>query len=198
MDFDCIGKFEQHLDAIGNQLAGLPRQEVLLTRMQFMLQKKFSELVNHNLQPFGLNDTVWTALIMIYSSAEKYIYPSDLSQVIVSSRTNVTRLADEMVEKGWIDRTGCAADRRKIILTLTRAGVALVETIIPFQWRLYENIWGAFSDQEKSQIEQLQRRLFQSVTQLHGTLIPDGEDGASCLAMPLEEKNIAVKDAPGS
>ena len=181
MRFDCVSKFEQHLDKFGQQMPGLPRQEVLLTRLQFMIHKKFNELVNHNLQPFGLNDTVWTALIMIYSSEEKYIYPSDLSQVIVSSRTNVTRLADEMVEKGWIDRTGCASDRRKIILTLTRSGVELIETIIPHQWRLYQAIWSEFTGDERKVFDDLQRRLFHKLSQMqvetghHGETSPDSE-----------------------
>ncbi len=181
MRFDCVSKFEQHLDKFGQQMPGLPRQEVLLTRLQFMIHKKFNELVNHNLQPYGLNDTVWTALIMIYSSEEKYIYPSDLSQVIVSSRTNVTRLADEMVEKGWIDRTGCASDRRKIILTLTRSGVELIETIIPHQWRLYESIWSEFTGDERKVFDDLQRRLFHKLSQMqvetghHGETSPDSE-----------------------
>lgn len=167
MGFDCISKFEQHLDKFGQQMPGLPRQEILLTRMQFMIHKKFNEMVNHSLQPFGLNDTVWTALIMIYSSDEKFIYPSDLSEVIVSSRTNVTRLADEMVEKGWIDRTGCASDRRKIILTLTRSGAELIETVIPHLWRLYQTVWGEFTDAERNGYDALQRKLFERLTQLH-------------------------------
>lgn len=185
MRFDCVSKFEQHLDKFGQQMPGLPRQEVLLTRLQFMIHKKFNELVNHNLQPFGLNDTVWTALIMIYSSEEKYIYPSDLSQVIVSSRTNVTRLADEMVEKGWIDRTGCASDRRKIILTLTRSGVELIETIIPHQWRLYQAIWSEFTGDERKVFDDLQRRLFHKLSQMqvetghHGDAAPDAEPSSA-------------------
>lgn len=172
MSLSCIHEFEQRLDFIGQRFPVHPRKEVLLTRMQFMIYKKFNELVNHNLQPYGVNDTVWTALMMLYSSQQQFIYPSDLSHIIVSSRTNITRLADEMVGKGWVSRQGCESDRRKIILTLTPAGIALVEDVMPRQWVLYEAMWQGFDATEKKQFESLQRRLIENLADLHEELSP--------------------------
>ncbi len=147
--------------------------------MQFMIHKKLSELMNHNLQPYDLNDTVWTALMMLYSSPDNFIYPSDLSHVIASSRTNVTRLADEMVERGWVSRQGCESDRRKIILTLTPAGLTLVEAILPSQWQLYETIWQDFNNEEKNLLEALEHRFIQSLSKLHANTIPVPSEPAS-------------------
>ncbi len=172
MSITCINEFEQRLDTIGQRFPDYPRKEVLLTRIQFMIYKKFNEFVNHNLHPYGVNDTVWTALIMLYSSPQQFIYPSDLSHIIVSSRTNITRLADEMVEKGWVSRQGCESDRRKIILTLTPAGIALVEDIMPRQWVLYEAMWQGFDPKEKELFEALERRLIDNLTTLHTELSP--------------------------
>ncbi len=173
MALKCIDEFEQRLNTVGQRLnAKPPRQELMLSRMQFMIHKKLNELVNHNLHPYGVNDTVWTALVMLYSSPDNFIYPSDLSHVIVSSRTNVTRLADEMVERGWVSRQGCDSDRRKIILTLTPAGIELVESAIPRQWQLYEAIWQGFSSEEKSCFEELERRLIDNLTSMQEDLLP--------------------------
>ncbi|MHB0991595.1 MAG: MarR family transcriptional regulator [Burkholderiales bacterium] len=164
MSNECIKGFESRLDIMDERAPGQPRQEVILSRLQFMIYKKMNELINHNLQPYGINDTIWTALIMLYSSPDHFIFPSDLSHIIVSSRTNITRLADEMVEKGWMKRQGCESDRRKIILTLTKAGVALVEAIIPKQWAIYGEIWQDFSSAEKDRMEAMQRKLVASLS----------------------------------
>lgn len=174
MSLNCLDEFEQRLNIVGERIsAQAPRQAVMMSRMQFMLYKKLNELLNQHLAPHGINDTIWTALMMLYSSPENFIYPSDLSHVIVSSRTNVTRLADEMVERGWISRHGCETDRRKIILTLTPAGLQLIEKIIPSQWRWYETIWQDFNAEEKNIFEQLQRRLMGTVSDLHAQGMPD-------------------------
>ncbi len=163
----CLNAFEQRLDTIDQQIAGQPRQEVMLSRMQFIVFKKLHELLNESLQSFGINDTILTALMMLYSSPDRYIFPSDLSHIVISSRTNITRFADEMVKKGWVSRAGHETDRRKIILTLTDAGVAFVESVLPVQWAIYQAIWQDFSSEEKNQMEVMQHKLLASIAGLN-------------------------------
>lgn len=165
---ECLNAFEQRLDTIDRQISGQPRQEVLLSRMQFIIFKKLHELMNENLQPFGINDTIWTALIMLYSSPDRYIYPSDLSHIVVSSRTNITRFSDEMVKKGWVSRKGHDTDRRKVVLTMTDAGIAFVESIMPKQWGIYQVIWQNFSAEDKNQMQALQYKLVDAITSFQG------------------------------
>lgn len=178
---DCLNAFEQRLDTIDQQISGQPRQEVILSRMQFMLFKKLQELMNQNLQPYGINDTIWTALIMLYSSPDRYIYPSDLSHIVASSRTNITRFSDEMVKKGWVTRRGHETDRRKIVLTLTDAGIAFVEAIMPQQWEIYKALWQDFSAAEKNQMEALQHKLVDSISRLNGTNPLAHADSMNCI-----------------
>jgi len=163
----CLNAFEQRLDTIDQQIAGQPRQEVMLSRMQFIIFKKLNELLNESLQSFDINDTILTALMMLYSSPDRYIFPSDLSHIVISSRTNITRFADEMVKKGWVSRTGHETDRRKIILTLTEAGVIFVESVLPVQWAIYQAIWQDFSSEEKNQMEVMQHKLLASIAGLN-------------------------------
>lgn len=159
MSTQCLKDFELRLDEVSSQVPGQPRQEIVLSRLYYMVFKRLQETINHNLLPYGINDSVWTALMMMYSSPEHFVYPSDLSHVTVSSRTHITRLADEMVDRGWVSRQGCRTDRRKIILTLTQSGIQLVEAVLPKQWALYEKIWQDFDASEKDQMEAMQRKL---------------------------------------
>lgn len=178
---ECLSAFEQRLDTIDQQISGQPRQEVILSRMQFMLFKKLQELMNQSLQPYGINDTIWTALIMLYSSPDRYIYPSDLSHIVASSRTNITRFSDEMVKKGWVTRRGHETDRRKVVLTLTEAGIAFVEAIMPQQWEIYKALWQDFSAAEKNQMEALQHKLVDSISRLNGTNTLAHADSMNCI-----------------
>ena len=164
---ECLNEFEKRLDTIDQQMSGQPRQEVMLSRMQFIVFKKLHELLNQSLQSFGINDTILTALMMLYSSPDRYIFPSDLSHIVISSRTNITRFADEMVKKGWVSRMGHETDRRKIILTLTEAGVVFVESVLPLQWAIYESLWQDFSVEEKNLMEVMQHKLLASIAGLN-------------------------------
>jgi MarR family transcriptional repressor of emrRAB len=184
----CFNAFEQRLDNVAEQIAGQPRQEVKLSRIQMMLAKKLQELMNHNLQPYGINDTIWTALVMIYSSPGRLLYPSDLSHVLSSSRTHITRFADEMVNKGWLSRREHEQDRRKTVLTLTDTGVALVEAIMPKQWAVYQSIWQDFTTDEKNLMEGLQRKLLDALGSFHA--FPQPDDMAKAMCASAQNKGV--------
>ncbi|MEQ1667842.1 MAG: MarR family transcriptional regulator [Sulfuriferula sp.] len=187
MSNQCLNVFEQRMDHVSKQIAGQPRQEVMLSRMQFMISKKLQELMNHNLQPYGINDMMWTALMMIYSSPERLLYPSDLSYVVSASRTHITRFADEMVAKGWLVRGEHAQDRRKVVLTLTEAGVVLVEAIMPKQWAVYEAIWQGFDATEKNQIESSQRKLLGVLSDFNA--FPPADECAIAMCAHAQKKD---------
>lgn len=163
MVMECLNAFEQGLDIIDKKISGQPRQEVMLSRMQFIIFKKLHEIVNQSLQPYDINDTMLTPLMMLYFSPSRCIYPSDLSNIVISSRANITRFADEMVKKGWVSRKGHEIDRRKTILTLTDEGAAFIESALPRQCAIYQVLWQDFSDAEKNLMEAMQHKLLASI-----------------------------------
>lgn len=136
-----------------------PEGEIILTRLYAHVFKLSNERQNLNLSRYGLNSTSWFALIMIYSTAENAINPCNLSHDMVSSRTNITRLSDELVKKGWVERNTSGEDRRRVVLSLTRKGRELVETVLPHQWHDYRELWSDFGPDELEQFERLLRKL---------------------------------------
>lgn len=161
---ECFQEFEARMHAVGRQFPGLPRQEVMLVRLAHMVYKRLDEVISRHLAPHELSSSQWLALILIYSSAEGAILPSEISHIADSSRTNVTRLVDELVAKGWVSRTHSQEDRRKITLALTNAGASLVERVLPVLWEAYRKLWAPFSAEEMAEMERLQRKLLQSLT----------------------------------
>lgn len=62
------------------------------------------------------------ALITLESQENHSIQPSELSCALGSSRTNATRIADELEKRGWIERRESDNDRRCLHLQLTEKG----------------------------------------------------------------------------
>lgn len=155
--------FESRIDAFSNAHPEAPKREIILSRLYFHVFKLINENQNQRLSEFGLNSTSWFALIMIYSTPENAINPCNLSYDMVSSRTNITRLSDELVDKGWVERHASGEDRRKIVLSLTEKGRALVEAVLPVQWLHYRDLWSGFDAAELEQFEGLLRKLLARV-----------------------------------
>ncbi len=151
--------FEQGIGRVAEAFPGLPRQQVILTRLYFFLFRRLNDGLNRMLADHGLNTTTMLALTMIYARPDHKIIPSDLSLALTSSRTNVTRLADELVANGWVERQACREDRRKIFLYLTALGCARVEKVLPRQWDHVTQVWSCLSPEEATLLESLLRKL---------------------------------------
>ncbi|OWY37397.1 MarR family transcriptional regulator [Xenophilus sp. AP218F] len=158
-------QLEQAVNRVESRFPGVPRQEVILTRLLFHIVPRLSARLCEELRPYGLNETVWMALMALYACPNQALYPSDISETLDSSRTNATRIADELVKNGWAARSPSAEDRRKILLELTPEGIRLVESLLPLSRECHKALWADFDQEEKQQLEQLMRKL---LTKLDG------------------------------
>lgn len=160
-----LQRWEEAIDNIGRKLPGSPRQEIILARLLAVARDSVGSYFDAGLKPAGLNHTVWMALLLIYSRPEQRVSPSCLASALNFSRTNATRVVDELVERGWVSRQSCFDDRRKTELELTDAGVALIAGLIPDQRQRMRALWEDFSADERDTLERLLRKL---LTRLDG------------------------------
>lgn len=151
--------FELGIDKIARRLPGMPQDRVVLNRLFFFVFKELDDSYNQRLADHGLNSTSFLALAMLYSSEGARFNPCDLSDALISSRTNVTRLANELVDAGWVERQASTEDRRRIELSLTETGCTLVEKVLPVIWDLVRDQWADFSRAEIVEFDRLLRKL---------------------------------------
>ena len=150
---------EHAIDAIGKRSPGTPRQEVILNRLFCHVMSRLTCNWNEALKPYDINETLWIALLALYSQPNQALYPSDISETMDFSRTNATRVCDEMVKHGWAQRLSCCEDRRKVQLKLTPEGVRFIEELIPHSRQQMLKQWEDFSTQEKDTLEALMRKV---------------------------------------
>jgi len=167
--------FEQGIARVSRRLPGMPQEMVVLTRLFFFTFSCVNDDLNRFLADHGVNTTTSLALAMIYGSADNRVNPCELSAALNSSRTNVTRLIDEMEKQGWVERHVSPTDRRRIDLSLTPDGVALVERYLPLQWDHVRSLWDDFDAGERAALERLLRKLLARLDARHA----DGDCAAT-------------------
>lgn len=166
---------EQMLDLRAQRDNTFPYQEVLLTRLSMHMQGKLLENRNRMLKSQGINETLFMALLTLESQEAQRIQPSELSSALGSSRTNATRIADELEKRGWIERRECGNDRRCLYLQLTASGHAFLQEVQPPQHHSLQLIWSSLTADEKAQLESITRKLLNRLDQMdnnHSTAIP--------------------------
>ncbi len=157
--------FEQGIERVFGKLAGMPQEIVVLTRLLLFTVSCVNDDLNRVLAEHGLNTTSALALAMLYGSADNRLNPCELSRALHSSRTNVTRLIDELERQGWVERSISNEDRRRIDLALTDTGTELVKRFLPLQWAHMQALWQEFDADERTTLEGLLRRLLDGLEQ---------------------------------
>ncbi|CFQ39529.1 transcriptional repressor MprA [Yersinia frederiksenii] len=157
---------EQMLNFRAKRQKDFPYQEILLTRLCMHMHSKLLENRNKMLKAQGINETLFMALITLDAQESRSIQPSELSAALGSSRTNATRIADELEKKGWIERRESHNDRRCLHLHLTEAGVEFLNQLLPPQHKCLHFLWSTLDADEQQQLETLTRKLLARLDQI--------------------------------
>lgn len=158
--------FEQGIDRVAQRRPDLPRNHVVLNRLFFFVFRELDDVYSRHLAQFGLSNASLLALAILYGSEDNRINPCELSDALIASRTNVTRLTDELVNSGWVERQPSTEDRRKVELSLTASGREMAEKVLPTVWRLASSQWADFSEQEQVDFDRLLRKMLNGLNRL--------------------------------
>ncbi len=90
--------------------------------------RQWRRAVDRRLQPFGLTEATWLPLIHL-ARAPAPVRQKDLAASLVLDGSSVVRLLDALEAAGLIERREESADRRAKIITVTRAGLSIIDQV---------------------------------------------------------------------
>ncbi len=112
--------------------------------------------LGEEMEALGITLPKWRALAVIRRLGTCSM--SDLAQLSPVDRTTLTRTVDHLVEEGLVQRSSTAADRRRVLLSLSPSGIELVEVARARNRDFNERaLTGIPEDQRKVAMEVLQR-----------------------------------------
>jgi len=147
-----------HERAVGEKLGDI--QINILIKMNHGLM---FELLGRTLAPYGISAAGYIAMMAIYGSADNLVNPSVLSDATGETRGNMTRICDDLVNHGFMRRVPNLEDRRRVDLSLTEEGMALLRTVVPILRQGAASVFEVFSDKEKATLVSLLTRLHQAL-----------------------------------
>lgn len=154
-----IKEFEATLRVLSGKLSSMNMDLILLCYLTRLLNTQITGLLNDCLHKHGLTESLWQALLVIYSQPEHQILPSELSNILNMTRTCITRLSDELVQNDWVVRYPHLYDRRKITLKLTDTGEQLIHLVSPYTNDIYRSVWSTLDRREQGQLHQMLQKL---------------------------------------
>ncbi|HVJ38308.1 MAG TPA: MarR family transcriptional regulator [Stenotrophomonas sp.] len=154
---------ERRLAVTCERYPAFPREPAVLVRLIKHLYKRIHANANGALKPFGISHPEYDVLMMMYGTPDQSLSPTEAAEAAGEKSANVTRLTDQLCEKGLIRRSSNEEDRRKVTLTLEPAGVALIERMLPDICVLLETELSGLGDAEQLRLETLLKKMLEGM-----------------------------------
>jgi len=116
-----------------------------------------------NVSKHELSLSAFNVLMILSRSASKQCPLFEIGELLLVSRANVTGLVDCLERKGLVERLVDDYDRRVRMARITRAGEALLRSLLPRHYSELKRICSRLSNTEKSTLSGLLTKLRHSV-----------------------------------
>ena len=157
---DSFRAVEEGIERVSRKVASCSRDDIILLRLVTYLARNYEEMISRIIRPLRLNEVMFKTLLMAFGSPANEVNPSRLSTVTGESRANMTRICDELSQRGLIKRHASDSDRRRVVVSLTSAGERLVRNVLPRIGEKQRQVNAALSSGEKQQLERLLKKQF--------------------------------------
>ncbi len=129
------------------------RQRTVIHLM--LVTNRISEAVSQALKPFGVSPQQFNVLRILRGQKGKPANLQTLSDRMVSRMSNTTRLVDKLLDKGYVSRTVCPSNRRKVEIMITASGADALQEMDGAVQQAENKLMESFSDQELSRLNAL-------------------------------------------
>ena len=150
---------ERRIDVTCRRSPEFPRSPALLTRLIRHLSKRQLDEANHVLKRWGINQPEYNLLMMLYGTEGNMLTPSELGEAAGEKLANITRLTNGLCERGLLQREPSDEDRRKISLSLSPQGAAMIDSLLPAITELLLRQTRGLGAAEQRQLEKLLKKL---------------------------------------
>lgn len=81
-----------------------------------------TDQVSQELKEFGMTEPQYNVLRTLKEAKGGPLTVQELLERMVQRSSNITRIVDKLIAKGFVERKECPTNRRKMDITLTKAG----------------------------------------------------------------------------
>ncbi len=92
-----------------------------------LVNNKVNETISTALKPYGVSLQQFNVLRILRGQGSTPANLTTLNERMVTKMSNTTRLVDKLLIKGFVDRSICEENRRKIEITITSKGLNILK-----------------------------------------------------------------------
>ena len=150
-------------------LPDMPMPETVMVRLLRISTYGLGNFFEPFFRMQGLTEYSFHVLCLLVASEQGRASPSELSELVGTSRANMTRILDSLLQDGLISRAVEARDARRHIIQITPAGRKTAAKAVP---KLIEPLKRAFSDLSPDELALLDKLLRKAIMSFDKGALP--------------------------
>ncbi|CDG84660.1 MarR family winged helix-turn-helix transcriptional regulator [Janthinobacterium agaricidamnosum] len=154
----------KRLQYISTLMPDFPLELMRLARMTSHIQKGLKDSTNAALKKHDLTDVSYMVLAVLYGTEDASSNARTLGIACNEKPANLTRVCNELEQRGLIHRGSRPGDRRSVMITLTDAGRALICLALPDVYRRNVHVYDGFNAEELQQLEKMFARQLHNLS----------------------------------
>tara|TARA_R110000787_G_scaffold8607_35_gene29392 strand:+ start:6795 stop:7322 length:528 start_codon:yes stop_codon:yes gene_type:complete len=143
-------------------LPDLPMASTVMVRLLRIGVFGMSDFFEPVFRAVGLTDNSFHVLCLLVAAPKGTNSPSELSEMVGTSRANMTRILNELEEDGFVARATAPRDGRRQIISITSEGRKKVRDTVPEISGPLQIAFSELSDEEMAVLDTLMRKLIVS------------------------------------
>ncbi len=165
-----LASVESTTPRMARALPEMPMDGTVLVRLIRISAFGMGNFFEPVFRELDLSEHSFHVLCLLVASENGTASPSELSEMVGTSRANMTHILEDLVEEGFVSRAIASRDARRHVIAITAAGRRKVRETVP---QIVEPIHRAFSGLSKAEmalLDELLRKLIVSFDQGARTL----------------------------
>lgn len=160
--FERINAVNSSTPAMARALPELPMAETILVRMLRISAAGMTGFFEPVFRSFDLTENGFHVLCLLTASDSGSLSPSELSELVGTSRANMTRILESLSKDGLVSRTTPRKDARRQIIHITEHGKARCSDAVPRMLTPLKTAFSELSAEEQQVLDTLLRKLILS------------------------------------
>jgi MarR family transcriptional repressor of emrRAB len=155
--------------AMAEALPNLPMAQTVMVRLIRIGVVGLGQFFEPVFRAIGLGESSFHVLCLLMASEHGEASPSELSELVGTSRANMTRILDELTAEKLITRRPEERDGRRFIIQITSAGRKVANAAAP---KLAEPLQRAFADLTPEEFALLDKLLRKAIISFDKSATP--------------------------
>ncbi|MGQ0697048.1 MAG: MarR family winged helix-turn-helix transcriptional regulator [Panacagrimonas sp.] len=160
-----LSAVESSTPRMARALSDMPMPPTVMVRLIRISAFGLGNFFEPVFRALNLSEQAFHVLCLLVASEHGRAVPSELSEMVGTSRANMTRILDELIQAELVSRTVQPRDGRRFDICITAAGRQRVREVVPQMIEPLNQAFSGLSSDEFTTLDRLLRKLIVSFDQ---------------------------------